>query len=157
MPRSERRRIRGNCLDGIAPLSPAQAPVAGGAPAGWSRRPRVGGSPGRSEPLNWRLLPWPPATVKIQGSAGYSENPIACHGGLGRFRPLGDRGPMARMRKYQPFADGAANRSDRPQAEVPDFRYWPFVPIQPSVDGYSQSAKPVAPPSGCPVQRCASI
>jgi hypothetical protein len=32
MPRSERGRIRGNCLDGIALLSLAQAPVAGAEP-----------------------------------------------------------------------------------------------------------------------------
>jgi hypothetical protein len=38
MPRSERCRIRGNCLHGIALPSLAQAPVAGGASGrrGWS-------------------------------------------------------------------------------------------------------------------------
>jgi hypothetical protein len=53
MPRSERCRIRGNCLNGIVLLSLAQAPAADGAPAAagllplrsawrWSSRPGVG-------------------------------------------------------------------------------------------------------------------
>jgi hypothetical protein len=42
MPRSERRRIRGNCLDGIALPSLAQAPVAGGAPAAGRGAPASG-------------------------------------------------------------------------------------------------------------------
>ena len=52
MPRSERCRIRGNCLDGIALPSLAQAPVAGGAPAAGRAAPASGGSSGRSEPSN---------------------------------------------------------------------------------------------------------
>jgi hypothetical protein len=40
MPRSERCRIRGNCLDGIALPSPAQAPVADGAPGAGQSGPR---------------------------------------------------------------------------------------------------------------------
>jgi hypothetical protein len=56
MPRSERCGIRGNCLDGIAMLSLAQAPVAGGAAGGrgalGAGRTALasGGSSGRSEP-----------------------------------------------------------------------------------------------------------
>src|SRR5580692_12929069 len=52
MPRSERCRIRGNCLHGIAPLSLAQAPVAGAAPAADRAAPAWGGRSGRSEPPN---------------------------------------------------------------------------------------------------------
>jgi hypothetical protein len=45
MPRSGRCRIRGNCLDGIALLSLAQAPVAGAAPAA-ARASAAGGASG---------------------------------------------------------------------------------------------------------------
>ena len=45
MPRSERGRIRGNCLHGIALPSLAQAPAAGGAPAA-GRASAAGGAPG---------------------------------------------------------------------------------------------------------------
>jgi hypothetical protein len=51
MPRSERCRIRGNCLHGIALLSLAQGPVAAGAPGAAQvscRRPErfgAGGAP----------------------------------------------------------------------------------------------------------------
>ena len=54
MPLSERYRIRGNCLHGIAPLSLAQAPVAdrapaaGGAPGARRTAPASGGSSGRA-------------------------------------------------------------------------------------------------------------
>jgi hypothetical protein len=44
MPRSERCRIRGNCLQGIALLSLAQAPVADGAPAADRAARRAGAS-----------------------------------------------------------------------------------------------------------------
>jgi hypothetical protein len=57
MPRSERCRIRGNCLDGIALPFLAQAPVAGGPcrrrrPGAGRAPPALGGPSGRSEPSN---------------------------------------------------------------------------------------------------------
>jgi hypothetical protein len=92
--------MRGNCLDGIALLSLAQAPVAGaalplvdfltagGAPGG----PRAAHC-GRSEPSNG-LEPF--------------RRPL---GGFGRAVEAGGRGAMARMRKGRPFRDGLANRA----------------------------------------------
>ena len=43
MPRSERGRVRGNCLQGIALPFLAQAPAAGGAPAAGQAAPASGG------------------------------------------------------------------------------------------------------------------
>jgi hypothetical protein len=106
MPRSERCRIRGNCLHGIALPSPAQAPAS-------RRAPDAGGAPGDSRAARRRAAHRARASRRTGSSL---RRPLGGFGRAVESRPEGLRTVAKAWARGRRSSDKAEREDDRVRA-----------------------------------------